>query len=195
MFKSGEVEVCPACGLPVSDLAKLPPSYDAQIEPDWPAEPEHETLPLLYWRRGRAALIGVSIAGLAVFFAPWIVETAPEIETLTGFDLAQRLGWVWGAAVAWFVLIPTVLSRRTLDKMRGARVIASVFCGVPLMTTAVLLLMPPRPRLRIPMVFHYSWGLYATIAVALVALPFAATFGGKVVRSRREPGAGRQQWH
>jgi hypothetical protein len=180
MFQSGEVEVCPACGLPVTDVTKLPPSYEARLEPDFVKEPEHEKLPFTYWRRGRAALVVASVAGLALFFAPWIVETVPEIETLRGVDLADRLKWMWACPAAWFVLMPAALSRLTLDKMRGARVIASAFCAIPLVTAVVLLLGSPRPKYRIPVVFHYTWGLYATIAVALIALPFAITFGGRM---------------
>jgi hypothetical protein len=180
MFQSGEVEVCPACGLAVADISKLPPSYEARLEPDFPREPEHEKLPWYYWRRGRAALVIASIVGVGLFFAPWILETAPEIETLNAADLAERLSWMWACVAAWFVLIPTVLSRLTLDKMRGARVIASVFCAIPLVTAVVLLLGSPRPKYRIPVMYHYSWGLYATIAVAVIALPFAITFGGRI---------------
>jgi hypothetical protein len=186
MFKSGEVEVCPACGLAVADVAKLPPSYEAQLEPDFPREPEHETLPWGYWRGGRAALVAAAIAGMALFFAPWIVETAPEIETLSGVDLAERLRWMWACPVAWFVLIPAVLSRRTLDKMRGARVIVSAFCAIPMVSAAVMLMGSPRPKYRIPMLFHYGWGLYATLVLAVVALPFAIAFGGRLAAAKPE---------
>ena len=182
MFASGEAKVCPACGLALADVAALPPSYEATLEEDWPDKPEWEDLPWLYWRRGRLALLVAALVGLGLFFVPWIQETAPEIETLSGFDMARRLGWIWAVAVSWGMLIPIVLSRRSVARMRGARVISSVFCAIPVITGAILLLLPPRPppRLHIPVAFHYTYGLYATVALALVALPFALWFGGKI---------------
>src|SRR6185369_2545645 len=83
MFEAGEARACPDCGLRLEELAKLPPSYDAQIEyPEEPTPPHMETLPWTFAGRGRALLFALSIAGLVGFFAPWIHESAPETRHL-----------------------------------------------------------------------------------------------------------------
>lgn len=181
MFPRGEAGVCPSCGLKLEEMSKLGPSYDAVIEADWPEKPEYEPLGFWYWRRGRLALAAAAALGLAAFFLPWIHETTPEILTLTGFQLARRLGWLWACAVSWGVLIPTVLSRQSVARMRGARVAAALFCAIPLVSALVLLATPPAPppNLRYPFAFHFGAGLWATIAVSLLSLPFAVRFGGK----------------
>ena len=61
---------------------------------------------------------GLAVLGLCAFFAPWVRETAPEIRDLSGFDLARRLGWMWAPAVAFFVMIPLALTRRSVHAMR-----------------------------------------------------------------------------
>jgi hypothetical protein len=182
MFRSGEAETCPACGLELSDMTRLPPSYEGSLEEDWPEKPQFQDLPLLYWKRGRLALLLAAVAGVALFFAPWIHQTAPEVDTLSGFDMARRLGWMWGVAVSWAMLVPVVLSRRSVDRMRGARVITSIFCAIPLLAGVILLLRPPRPPplLHIAIAFHYGLGLYGTMALSLAAIPFALMFGGRV---------------
>src|ERR1700744_5419216 len=83
-----EAAACPDCGLGLKDLAKLPPSYDAQIEyPEIPVPPHMETLPWAYAGRNRALLLGVALVGLGAFFAPWVRESAPEPRELTGFGM------------------------------------------------------------------------------------------------------------
>src|SRR6185369_15374724 len=85
MFEAGEAKSCPDCGLGLEALAKLPPSYDAQIEyPEEPLPPHMETLPWEYAGRNRALLLGIAALGLVAFFAPWIRETAPELRDLSG---------------------------------------------------------------------------------------------------------------
>ncbi len=182
MFPVGETKVCPSCGLKLEQMSRLPPSYEASLEPDWPEKPEYEPLGWLYWRRGRLALLVAAALGMTAFFLPWIHETTPEIMTLTGFQMARRLGWMWACAVSWGVLIPTVLSRRSVAGMRGARVAVALFCAIPLVTALVLLIRPPAPppNLRYPFAFHFGAGLWATLAVSLAALPFAVRFGGKL---------------
>ena len=83
---------------------------------------------------------------------------------LAGFALARRLGWAWGAGVAWFVLLPVVLSRRSIMKMRGARVAASFLAAVPGLTAAILLARPPHGAHGVPLQFTLAWGLFATLA-------------------------------
>lgn len=182
LFTRGESTHCPACGLALTDLAKLPPSADAlALDDDFgiPKQPHLETLPATYLARGRGALLALSALGLAAFFLPWIDMTAPDVRVMTGFDLARRTGFTWSVAVAWFVLLPVVLSRRSIDKMRGARVAAAFLSAVPVVTTSLLLSSPPHSRYY-PVAFHWGVGLYASLALGVVATIVSVRFGGRI---------------
>jgi hypothetical protein len=182
LFTRGESTHCPACGLALTDLAKLPPSADAlAIEDDFgiPTQPHLETLPATYLRRGRGALLALGVLGLAAFFLPWIHMSVPDVRVMTGFDLARRTGFTWSVAVAWFVLLPMVLTRRSIDKMRGARVAAAFLSAVPVVTTSILLASPPHSRYY-PVVFHWGAGLYASLALGIAATIVSVRFGGAI---------------
>jgi hypothetical protein len=181
MFEAGEARTCPACGLGLMALSKLPPSYDAlNEEPEEPLPPHMEALPWTYAGRGRGLLIALAVLGFAAFFAPWIRETAPELRQLSGFDLARRLGWLWAPAVAFFVMIPLVLTRRSIYAMRGARVAVAFLAAVVLTAVAMRLSFTPTGTRFRPVHFAWGYGIYATGAVALVALLAASRFGGRV---------------
>jgi energy-converting hydrogenase Eha subunit A len=80
--------------------------------------------------------------------------------------------------VGWFILLPVVLSRRSIDQMRGARVAAAFLSAVPLVTAAILLLRPPHARFG-PTRYDWGWGIFATALIALVATAAAVRFGGR----------------
>jgi hypothetical protein len=184
MFEDGEHRTCPLCGVALMPFEKLPPSHDALAEDGVPIAPEHETLAPSYMGRGKGLLAALAIAGLALFFLPWIHETVPEIVSLRGFDLARRTGWSWGAGVAWVVLVPTVLSRRSIAQLRGARVAAAFLSLVPAATVGIFLARPPRGisvgHLFITAHFTYGWPLYATLAVSLIATLISFRLGGRI---------------
>ena len=97
---------------------------------------------------------------------------------LRGFDLARgRAGWLWGGATGFFVLLPLLWTRRTLSRLRGARVIATLFASMTCLEVLVLLLFPPRRGL-IPIELEWQWGLYASAAISAVATYFAVRLGG-----------------
>jgi magnesium-transporting ATPase (P-type) len=160
-------------------MSRLPPSYEATQEDDWPEKPEWETLPVLFWRRGRGPLVAAGALGVVLFFVPWVHVQVPEVVTLSGFDIARTLGWVWACLVAWVTLVATAASRRSVAKMRGARVAAGLFCAIPLVTVVVLALTPPGGGL-VPVRFTYAMGFYGTLAVAALGLSFALRFGGRL---------------
>jgi len=180
MFPVRERQACPVCGVGLVPFDKLPLSDDALSEDGVSRQPEWELLPATYAGRGRGLLAVLSVAGLAAFFLPWVHLTMPDIVSFSGFALARRLGWAWGAGVAWFVLLPTVLSRRTIMHMRGARVAASFLAAVPGTTVAVLLARPPHGAHGVPLHFTFEWGIFATLALSLAALAAAVFFGGRV---------------
>jgi hypothetical protein len=196
LFARGEARECPACGLALTDVSKLPLSHDAVAEDDFgiPIQPHLETLPWFELRRGRGVLLAAAVIGFVAFFAPWVNMTSPEIRLLSGADLAKRSGWIWGAGVGWFILFPMTLTRRSIDQMRGARVAAAFLSAVPLLTTSILWLNPPRAR-YIPIRFDWGWGLYATWLLGLIAIIAAVRFGGRIddIKVARGALAGRGQ--
>lgn len=187
MFVRGEAVRCPSCELPLADAAKLPPSREAIEEDDFgiPRDPHLEPLPAHFMGRGRGALLSLCLLGLAAFFLPWVDMRAPELQVLSGADLAQRAGWIFGAAVGWFVLLPLVLTRRSIDKMRGARVAAASLSAIPAVTASVLMLFPPQSKL-VPLRFEWGWGLYATLALGIVGVLVSIGFGGRIDRAPTE---------
>lgn len=179
LFPAGEVAACPECGIALKPLAKLPPSHDALLEDPPEVVPPHMvTLPWTYAGRGRALIAGLAALGLVAFFAPWLQERAPELLAYSGFELGIRLRWIWAAGVAYLVLIPLVLSRRTVHAMRGARVAVAFLAAVVLVTVTVRLLFGPTGSPLHPVRYEWGWGLYTCGALALAILAASTRFGG-----------------
>jgi hypothetical protein len=181
MFEEGEATACPVCGMALTKLEKLPLSIDAiHDEGGVPLAPELEIVPFTYARRGRGALVVLGLLGLVLFFLPWVRLTLPYVDVKSGFDLAhQRIGWLWGVFAAWMVLIPTVASRRSIWKMRGARVAAAFLSAIPSIAVAILLLRPPRGGI-IPVRYTWDWPIWATLAISLVAIAVSVRLGGRI---------------
>ncbi len=181
MFEEGEAEACPVCQMPLAKLHKLPPSVDAMHdEAGVPTAPEHERMPLTYLRRGKGPLAVLALAGLALFFFPWVRLTMPYIDAKSAFDLAhERIGWLWACCAAWVVLVPTVLSRRSIVQMRGARVAAAFLSAIPAVAIGVLLARPPRGGI-IPVRYEWDWPMWATLGISLAAVLFSVRLGGSL---------------
>jgi hypothetical protein len=179
MFRSGAPRACPACGLGLVPLSELPePSVD---DPDDEViAPEDELLPWTFTGRGRGLLVVLALLGIGAFFLPWVRETMPERQTLSGFGLARHLGWVWAPFVAWFVMLPLVLSRRTIRRMRGARVAVGFLAGMALVTVVVRVLFPPPVQRLDPHVLEWGVGLWSTGAIAFASIVAALRFGGSL---------------
>jgi hypothetical protein len=184
LFAKGEAKECPACGLALEKLDKVSLSHDALAEDDFgiPRHPHLETLPWRDFGRSKGVLVALALLGLAAFFAPWVNITSPVTQAWSGADMARRSGWIWGAMVGWFVLLPVVISRRSIDKMRGARVAAAFLSSVPWITVTVLWLFPPAQHTRyLPIRFAWAWGLYATWVLGIAATVVSAwRFGGRI---------------
>jgi hypothetical protein len=115
------------------------------------------------------------------FFMPWVELTFPERELRSGFDLARgRVGWLWGGAVGWFLVVPLVLSRRTIAAMRGVRPIIALFCGLTLGEVLMLVLVPPTAPQAVPMTFEWALGFYLSGATSAVGAVTAIFFGGSL---------------
>ncbi len=176
MFEQGEASLCPVCGMKLQPLEKLPPSHD---DDGIPPQPAHEPLPATYLGRGKGVLALFSLCGMVLFFLPWIKVTLPDTFDLSGFDLARIRGWQWGAFVGWLIQIPTVLSRRSIAKMRGARVAAAFLSAVPGLTVAIFLAFPQKGGL-VPVRFGYVWPFWATLGLSLASLVCAFRLGGRL---------------
>jgi hypothetical protein len=183
LFTSDEARTCPDCDVALVGMSQLPPSLDAledEAEEGKVTLPEEQLLPTTYMGRGRGALIALSLAGLVCFFLPWVELSKPELVTLSAFDLARgRAGWLWGGATAWLVLIPLVLTRRTIARMRGVRVVTVMFAAMTLTEVLMLWLLPPR-RGAVPLELSFRYGLFLSGAVSLAAVAVATRFGGSL---------------
>ncbi len=179
MFEQSEAEVCPECGLPLADITKLKKT-DLYEEEEAPLPPDMVRLPFTYVSRARGALIVLALLGLGAFFLPWVREFAPELRELSGLAFARRLSWMWAPFVAWFVMLPIVLTRRTIHAMRGARLAVALLATIVIATVILRVsVVPESTRLR-PVRFEWTFGLYATFGLGLIALGVATRFGGRV---------------
>jgi hypothetical protein len=198
LFTAGEARACPDCDVALVGMNQLPPSLDAleeEAEQGHVTFPEDQPLPTTYMGRGRGALIALSLAGLGAFFLPWVELTMPEAAVYSAFDLARgRAGWLWGGATAWLVMIPLVLTRRTIARMRGVRVVTILFAAMTFTEALMLWLLPPRRGVT-PLELHFRYGLFLSGAISLLGVAVAARFGGsldnlpKFLLDTRVPGA------
>jgi len=180
LFADGEAARCPSCELPLTDARKLPSLPDEDDDDlGIPREPHREPLPTLFLGRGRGALLLLCLLGLGAFFLPWVDMRAPELQVLSGADLAKRSGWIFSAAIGWFVLLPLVLSRRSIESMRGARVAAAMLSAIPAVTAATLMLFPPQSKL-VPLAFSWGAGIWASLGLGIVGVVVSLRFGGRL---------------
>jgi hypothetical protein len=186
MFQRGEAKECPVCGMNLIAFEKLPPSRETHDELGLPKDPNYDPLPWTYLGRMRGALAVVGLVGLLLFFAPWVHQTLPTDYELSGFWLARRLGWLWGAGVGWLVLVPTVLSRRTIAQLRGARVAAAFLSATSFVSCSILLLRPPHSAHYKP---HFSFepAFFLMMVVSVVGVALSLWLGGKPATTEPEP--------
>lgn len=180
MYQRGEREVCPDCDLRLLRIEDLPETkvVGGELEAELP--PDEETLPWTYAGRGRGALVLVAALGIAAFFLPWAHEIVPERMTMTGPQIARQLGWMWAPLVAWMVLIPLVMSRRSVHRMRGARVAAAFLSAIALLTAAIRVLFPPTGSALDPHRMEWGLGLWMTAGLGAIGVAFALGFGGPI---------------
>jgi len=183
LYTNGEASACPDCDVALVAMSQLPASLDAlddEAEQGHLTLPENLPLPPTYMGRGRGLLLALSALGLFAFFLPWVELTSPESVVYSAFDLARgRAGFLWGGVAAWAVMVPLVITRRTIARMRGVRVVTVMFAAMTFTEALMLWLMPPHAR-RIPIRFDWGWGLYATWILSLLATLAAVRFGGRI---------------
>ncbi len=183
LYTSGEGNTCTDCDVALVAMSQLPPSLDAledEVEEGKITFPEDQPLPASYMGSGRGALLALSVLGIAAFFLPWVQLEAPESVVYSAFDLARgRAGFLWGGATAWLVMIPLVLTRRTINRMRGVRIVTAMFAAMTFTEAMMLWLMPPH-RGKAPLELHFRYGLFVSAVISLAGVAVAARFGGSL---------------
>ncbi len=184
LFSKGEANQCPECGVDLRGMDSLPPSLEALAEEAASGQmtpPEHRSLPWWYFGRSKGLLLVLSVIGLLLFFAPWVDMRRPELVSLSGFDLARgRAGWLWGGAVAWFIMLPLVWTRRSLFKMRGVRIVCAMFAAMTLGEVAMMASLPPGGSRYLSVDFSWGWGMWASGIVSVLGIIAAVRFGGSL---------------
>lgn len=192
LFTEEEGPACPDCELPLVPLHALPLSLEGRAEVAAASTtvdpPEDQRLPVWYLGRGRGLGAVLGAAGLGLFFAPWVELERPDSVTLSAHDLATtNAPWLWGGAIGFFLLIPLILSRRSVTEMVGVRVISAFFPLLTLGEAAMLLLNPPNTHRYFSSGLEYSWGLYLSGIVAAAAVLVGARLGGSLKDFRDLP--------
>lgn len=188
MYSTAEAEICPMCALPLTAFHKLPEAEGFDPTDLEAAVPEEDRrVPFFSLGRGRGPLAVAALGGLTLFFLPWIGLTFPLVDQLTGFDLSQRLGWTWAVPAAWFVLIPTVWSRRTPRRMQSARVAVGMLAFFPGLAAATLLMRSPRGAHGLKLQYSFLWPMYGTLVLSLLGLVAAVFFGLRWRKAAAEP--------
>lgn len=184
LFPSAEARACPECGVKLVPMENLPHSLDVaadELEAGEIVLPEQRPLPWNYFGRSRGALLAIALLGLALFFAPWVEVRMPEFSVRSGFDLARgRAGWLWGGAAGWLVLLPLVWTRRTIQRLRGVRLVSALFAAMTLLEASMLLSTPPRGQHQLPVEIVWRWGIYASLLTSVAGIVAALRLGGNL---------------
>ncbi len=178
IFRSDEAErLCPGCGLELLPLSKVASGEDV-LDEGLPETTPDPLLPWYSWRHGRGPLALTALLSIGTFFAPWIELIHPEHRMLSGFALARASApWLWASPVAWFVMVPLVLTRRTRGELRGVRFICTIFVGLSLVDLILLALIPASRSGRVPIAFIWASGYWCSTALSAAGLVLALRLG------------------
>ncbi len=163
-------------------MENLPESLDVaadELEAGEIVLPEQRRLPWNYFGRSRGALLLIALLGLGLFFAPWVELRMPEFSVRSGYDLARgRAGWLWGGAAGWLVMLPLIWTRRTIQRLRGVRLVTALFAAMTLIEAGMLLSTPPHSSHGVPLEIVWRWGIYASLLTSVAGVAAALRLGG-----------------
>jgi hypothetical protein len=182
--KDDAIERCPDCGVDLVPFYEVAPSPESRLEQDALLEqtpPEWRRLAFWDFRRGRGLLPLLALLGLISYALPWFSQSLPETRVLTGYQLArQHVGWLWGGAIGWFILIPLVVSRRSIAAMRGVRMIAAVFASLTATEVLVFVNITSSRQNQVAVQFAWEWGIWISCFVSALGTCIAAMLGGPI---------------
>lgn len=185
------VERCPDCGVDLVPFQSLAASPESRLEleaAEAQTPVEHRVRPFWDLGRGKGLLLICALLGLASYALPWFSQSSPETRVLTGFQLARHhVGWLWGGAVGWFILLPLLLTRRTIVQMRGVRMISGVFASMTALEVLVFVNMTGSRQTQVVVQFAWEWGIWVSSFVSAVGTCAALALGGSLPDSPPEP--------
>lgn len=185
---------CPDCGVDLLPLHEMPPSAESRLEREAEVERIPEEFRKRGWfdpGRGRGLLVLLALLGLFGFFQPWFVLRKPDELVLSGYLIARHFaGWVWAGAVGWFILIPLVITRRTIASMHGVRAVCVFFASMTAGEILVLANVSPTSKVHVPIDFGWAWGLFFSALVSIFGTIVALGFGGPLLRRTDQEDAG-----
>ncbi len=137
---------CEMCDVPLVSARSLGPSPEELLA--WEALPvEQRPIPISPRTHGRGPIVLAALAGIVAYLLPWIEVRMPDAWRMHGSDFGRRLHWPHAVLAAWIVVVPTIVTRRTLGRLLAARPVLAVLAAVPLVTLAVLHAKPPAHKL------------------------------------------------
>jgi len=182
---------CSDCDVELVPLHVLAPSAESQLELEALAEQTPLALqsrPLWNMRRGKGLLLLCALFGLASYALPWFSQTSPETRILTGYQLARHhVGWLWGGAIGWFILVPLVFTRRSIAALRGVRMITAVFASMTALEILVFVNMTASRQTQVLVQFAWEWGIWVSSFVSAIGTCAAVTLGGSLPETPQEP--------
>lgn len=180
--KDDGVERCPDCSVDLVPFQEVAPSPETQLEQEALLEQTPAAwrqMAFLDLSKGRGLLLLLALLGLLSYALPWFSQTLPETRVLSGFQLARtHVGWLWGGAVGWFILIPLVISRRSIAAMRGVRMISAVFASLTATEVLVFVNITSSRQSQIIVQFAWEWGIWVSCFISALGACIAVTFGG-----------------
>jgi hypothetical protein len=192
MFGSDEgVSVCPDCGVDLQPLSTLGPSAETILERE--AEIENtprqwQVRPLWDLGHGKGVLLLLAAVGLLSFFQPWVRLTRPEATLLSGYVIARHYaGWIWGGAVGWFILVPLVLTRRTLVQMRGVRIVSTLLASLTFFEVLMMATLSATRGGRVLVVFEWEPWFWVSGGVSLLGAIGAVMLGMEFGKAGPQP--------
>jgi hypothetical protein len=188
LFTSAEAAICPACELALVPIAQLSPKpgSDEEDEAGIPRDPpELRPFPFLFLGSRRGGTLAGALATLSLFWAPWVRLERPDLIELSGSDLARAgAPWLWAGALGCFVVIPLLLSRRTIRQLLGVRAITIAFALMTTVETVLLVTRPPIEAHYFSAHLSYGWGLWCSLLSSLATAVVALGLGRMTVQGR-----------
>ena len=183
-LKTTPLNIVPIVAFNLVPFNEVAPSPESQLEQDYLLEQtplEWQRLRFWDFSRGRGLLPVLALLGLLSYALPWFSQSLPETRVLTGYQLARHhVGWLWGGAVGWFILIPLVVTRRSIGEMRGVRMIAAVFASLTALEVLVFVNITSSRQNQVVVQFAWEWGIWISCFVSALGTCIAATLGGHV---------------